>query len=134
KNIAVVAAPFLRQLCDDLDFEIKSIQPGNTYGGQGRMWRFAPILGHHLPDFLERRLWVDHENRDVDHVVETTASGRQDGVQVFNSLLYLLFQSLLRQTIFQAADLARDKQKTVGLNCRRVAVSVIKRLASGWKN
>src|SRR3546814_15343132 len=80
---------FLRQFGDDLDFEIKSIQPGDPHGGQGGMRRFAPILGHHLPDFLERRLWVDHENRDVDHIVEAASGGRQDGVQVFKSLSYL---------------------------------------------
>src|SRR3546814_1393895 len=87
------------------------------------MRRFAPILGHHLPDFLERRLWVDHENRDVDHIVEAASGGRQDGVQVFKSLSYLLFQPLLRRTVFQTADLAGNEQKTIGLDGRRVAIS-----------
>src|SRR5690606_149133 len=100
---------FLRKLGDDLDFEIKPGQPGDTHGGQARMRSLTPVLGHHLPDFLERRLWVDHENRHIDHILETAARSRQNGVQIFKSEAYLLFQPLLRRAVLPAADLAGDE-------------------------
>src|SRR5690606_19023440 len=100
---------FLRKLGDDLDFEIKPGQPGDTHGGQARMRSFAPVLGHHLPDFFECRLWVDHEDHNIDDILETAARGRQNGVQIFKSEAYLLFQPLLRRAVLQATDLAGDE-------------------------
>ncbi|MNT85501.1 hypothetical protein D3C72_2256770 [compost metagenome] len=98
------------------------------------MRRFAPVLGHQLPDRFEVRFRIDDEDRHVDHVVEGAARGFQDGVQVVEGAPHLRFQLRFRRAVFAAADLSRHEQEAVGANGWRIAVAVIERLAPRWKN
>src|SRR5690606_27173261 len=101
--MAAIFIRFLWKLRNHLYFKIIPRQPSGPHGSQGGMWRFAPILWQNFPDCLECSMWVDHENRYVDHIVKTTSGGHQDSVQILKCLSHLLFQAVLRGTILQAA-------------------------------
>lgn len=62
------------ELGNDLDLEREAVEPGHTDSCQRAVRRLAPKLRDDLPDRLEIGSRIDDEKRDIDHVVERTAS------------------------------------------------------------
>ena len=52
---------FLRDACDNLDFELETGEPGHPDGRDVGERPFAPILLQHRPDRLEMAFGIDHE-------------------------------------------------------------------------
>src|SRR5690554_1957726 len=94
------------QLGNYLDLELVSVQPRNPNAGEGRVGRFAPVWRRYVPDPLEVRLRVHHENGGVDHVVEVAASGGEDRIEVLEGAPHLRLQAGLHRAVFAAAHLS----------------------------
>ncbi|MNF94204.1 hypothetical protein D3C84_769080 [compost metagenome] len=94
----------------------------------------TPELGHDAPDPFEGRFGIDHEHRDVHHIVKAAIGRGEYRLQIVECQPNLSLQVGLWRTVFGATNLSRDEQKTIGANRRRIAIALIKCLASGREN